>query len=99
MPIGGVAPTAVICLPPSSLVPKDNGGTGSWDRFTIKAVWLKPAFYQARELTLEFPTDNWPIGDYALECVVLFRETGKPEVKTDKYQTAKFYLTIDNIIP
>ena len=83
----------------TGLVPKDNGGNGAWDRFTFKKDWLKPEFYQARELTIEFSTDNWPIGDYVLECVVLFRETGKPDEKTDKYPTAEFYLTIDNIIP
>ncbi len=82
----------------TGLVPK-HIGTGAWDHFTIKKAWLKPAFYQARELTIEFPTDNWPLGDYALGCTVLLRETGKPDVKTDKYLTAKFYLTIDNIIP
>ena len=78
---------------------KDNGGNGSWDRFTMKAVWLSSAFHQARTLDVEFATDNWPPGDYALECAVLLRKTGKPEVKTDKYLKAKFYLTISNTKP
>lgn len=57
-------------------------------------IYLKKERQSAKEHRYEINTGNWPEDDYNLKLHTLFRVEGKPEVKTDKYMTTEFQITI-----